>query len=103
MQALAVADDESARFGPELKLDAPGCGARHELLGGRRQERREIERGLIDLDLPGDDARDVHDVVDEPRLESNTPLDGLERPCPLRPVELPALQEAQPPEDTLER
>src|SRR5262245_34377381 len=40
--------------------------------------------------------------MDELRLEPNASLDGLERARRLDPVERPALQERQPPEDPLE-
>src|SRR5262249_52868049 len=91
VQALPVPDDDGAVPDAQVELDPLRDRGRHELVGRLAEQSGEVDRRALELDASGDDARHVHDVVDELRLEPDAALDRVDRPRRLIGGELPAL------------
>jgi len=92
---LAVEDD--------LEPDALGVGCRSHGIDRLLYHGTEVDRPHFDPQLARDDAGDVEQIVDELRLRSCAPLDGLQRPLALLLVERLQAKEAHPGEDGRER
>jgi len=48
-------------------------------MNGRLRDVREVDRFQVQADLAGDDAGDIEQVIDQPRLRDRVPLDDVER------------------------
>ena len=72
-------------------------------LEGAVDGREQIERLDVDGELPGDDARDVEEVLDEARLRVRAALDDLHRAILQRPVVGLAADQLRPTQDRAQR
>jgi hypothetical protein len=101
-QPVAPHGDE-AGLDVERQKDALLLGRMPERLDGLLDQGREVQHAKVELRLAGDDARDVEEIVDELRLKTRVPLDGLEPAFCLELVPGLHLKHPSPPEDRRER
>jgi hypothetical protein len=101
-RGIAV-DDHGRRAGRAREHDAAGVGDRPHGLGGRGHHGPHVERRHVELELAGDDARDVEQLVDELPLQPRVALDHVERLLALAGADPAGAQHAGPPEDRRQR
>src|SRR5437764_1265722 len=63
----------------------------------------EIDNRAVDLQLAGDDSRDVEQVVDQLRLRFSVAFDGVDRPSDFILIELVRAQQVTPPKNCRQR
>ena len=61
-----------------FNLDSLYVRGRPQRIDRNPHNRRQIERTQIETKIAGDDARNVEQIVDEPRLRTRVALDGLD-------------------------
>jgi hypothetical protein len=94
-----------ARSGLELELevDVPGHGRRAHRVQRRLHHGGQLHRLHVQAHPPGDDARDVQQIIDDLRLGPGAALHRLQGPRLLVRGQRGGAQDAGPPEDGRER
>ena len=87
----------------ELEQYLLGIGCRAEGVADCLDGRGHVDRSNLETQLARDDARDVQQILDEPRLERRIALDDVERTHLGRLVEATGAEKASPDEDRAER
>src|SRR5207247_3545527 len=72
--------DPGPLIGQHLQYDLPGIGGRANRFHGRLDDLRQLDGAPIEVELAGNDARYVEEILDEARLGLRVALDRLERP-----------------------
>ena len=98
-------DGPDARIDGALDDDAAlaGDGAELQLVDGLRHRAPDVDGAHAQLELPGADARQVQEIVEQLRLQARVTLDGLERRPPLLLVTVGSAQYLHPAQDGVQR
>ena len=103
LQAIRVAHDgERTGLNAGFEIDVLGPCRRSNRLDPGVDDGCQIDAIHVELQLAGDDAGDVEQVADDPRLRSRVALDDVEGPRVLRLRDGAGLQHADPPVDRVQ-
>ncbi len=104
LQALVVAgDDAGARVERRVQADGLGVGGGLQRFDRRLDGARELDRTHLEAYLAGDDARDVEQILDQPRLRTRRALDRRDALLERCRVERAHAEQRRPREDRRER
>ena len=80
-----------------------GARRRPDRLRSPTRRRRPARRRRLEMELAADDARDVEEVFDEPRLRAGVAIDAFERPRVCSGAGRAVSEDLQPAEDRVQR
>jgi hypothetical protein len=103
LQPRGIGADADGRAGPHLDLNFLRHRRRRDRVDGAVRDRDEIHALHLEPHVARHAARDVEDVVHDPRLRLRVALDGLHRLRRARLIEVAAREHPRPPEHRRQR